>query len=157
MNLNLILGNLCMNQTDFSQQKILVVDDNTHYLRLIERILQINCYQNIMTLTDPQNVVDTYKSLKPDLLLIDIQTSSINGLDILNELRKERRDERLPVILFTEQKNADQMVKALELGIQDVIARPFSQKDVLLSISSFFEANRCAAQASYKAFHNFHE
>ncbi len=146
-----------MNQTDFSQQKILVVDDNTHYLRLLERILQINCYQNIMTLTDPKNVVDTYKSLRPDLLLIDIQTSSINGLDILNELRKERRDERLPVILFTEQKGADQMVKALELGIQDVIARPFSQKDVLFSINSFFEANRRTAQAGYKASRNLHE
>lgn len=128
-----------MNQTNLSQKKILVVDDNSHYLRLIERILQINSYQNILTLTDPKNVVDTYKSLKPDLLLIDIPMSSINGLDILNELRNERKDELLPVILFTEHKNTDQMVKALELGIQDVIAKPFSQKDVLLSINSFFE------------------
>lgn len=136
-----------MNQTDLLQQKILVVDDNTHYLRLIERILQINSYQNIMTLTDPKNVVDTYKSLKPDLLLIDIQTSSINGLDILNELRIERKGGLLPVILFTEQKNSEKRVKAPELGIQDVIEKPFSQKEVLASINSFFEANKRAAQA----------
>ncbi len=128
-----------MRQAELSQQKIMVVDDNTHYVRLIERILQINSYQNILSVTDPTVVVDTYKSSQPDLLLMDIEMRDMNGFDILRMLQNGRQGEPLPVILFSEQTDGDQKAKALALGAQDVIGKPFSQTEVVASINRFFE------------------
>jgi two-component system KDP operon response regulator KdpE len=128
-----------MNQTDLPDLMIMVVDDNSHYVRLMERILQVNSYDNILSLTDPMKVVDTYKRSQPDLLLMDIEMSRINGFEILKMLQDEKQAGRLPVILFTENTDPDQKVKALELGAQDVIAKPFSHKEVMTSINRFFE------------------
>ncbi len=128
-----------MNQADFSQRKIMVVDDNSHYVRLIERILQVNSYHNILSLTDPEKVVDIYKSSRPDLLLMDIDMSCISGFDILERLQDEKKGGYLPVILFTERTGWDQKAKAFELGAQEVISKPFSQSEIVTSVKSFFE------------------
>ncbi len=128
-----------MRQADPSQQKIMVVDNNSKYVRLIERILQINSYQNILSITDPMKAVTIYNDSRPDLLLINIEMPDIDGFEVLKMLHYERQDEPLPVIMFSDQTDGSQKAKALEFGVQDVIAKPFSQREIVDSVNRFFK------------------
>ena len=113
----------------------MVVDHISQYVRLIERILLINSYQNILSITDPMMAVTIYKESRPDLLLMNMDMPDLDGFEILRMLQDERQDEPLPVIMFSEQTDVS---KAFELGVQDVIAKPFSQTEVVESVNRFF-------------------
>lgn len=131
-----------MRRADLSQRKIMIVDGNSHYVRLIERILQFNSYQNILSTTDPMKAIDMYVKTQPDLLLMDMEMTSINGMDVLKMLQIDRHSGSLPVILFSDKTDTDQKARALDLGAQDVIAKPFRQTEFVASIQRFFEQNQ---------------
>lgn len=128
-----------MKTADVTQQKIMIVDGNSRYARLIARILQLNSYQNVLSLTDPFKLVDAFKNAQPDLLLMDMEMPEISGFDILASLREQRKDGQLPVIAISERADSAQKMKAMALGVQDMIGKPFSQHDIVSSIARFFE------------------
>lgn len=137
-----------MDRVDLADQKIMVVDDDSQYVRLLERILQINSYHNIYSITDSRKVIDSYKQSKPNLLLIDIEMPYLNGFEIIKMLKEEVEDDILPVIVISAHNDWDHKKRAMELGAQDFIGKPFSQSDILRSIQNFFKTHQANIQRS---------
>ena len=64
--------------------KILIVDDNTANVLLLEKMLKIAGYTNIKTLTDSREILKLYSIYKPDLILLDFRMPFIDGLQVID-------------------------------------------------------------------------
>lgn len=116
--------------------KILVVDDQALNVRLIERTLQQEGYTNIITTTDPRQVLRLYLSTKPDLIMLDLRMPYLDGYAVTEELRHWiPEDEFLPILVLTADMTADARRRALALGASDFLTKPFDSIEILLRIS----------------------
>ncbi len=65
----------------------------------------------------------------PDLLLLDIWTSGVDGRDICKQLRQNERTARIPIVLISASKDIEH--SAMDAGADDFLAKPFEINDLL--------------------------
>lgn len=121
------------------QPKILILDDNPVNGMLLEKMLSISGYSNVVTLTDSREVFEVYQSFKPDLLLLDLQMPYYDGFEVLEGLNRLKDSDYLPVIIITAQSDKENLLKALELGAKDFVGKPFDRTEVLMRIRNMLE------------------
>ncbi len=114
--------------------KILIVDDNAANVMILEKMLRIHGYQSIASLTDPRLVQDTMRADMPDLLLLDLKMPYLDGFAILDWIRNTLGNTTLPIIIITAQSDSENKIKALRLGAQDFVGKPFDHTEVLTRI-----------------------
>ncbi len=119
--------------------KILIIDDNSANVLLLEKMLRIHGYQSISSLTDPRLVYDTLRADLPDLVLLDLKMPYLDGFTILDWIRNELGNTMLPVIIITAQSDSENKLKALQLGAQDFIGKPFDPPEVLTRIHNLLQ------------------
>jgi len=119
--------------------KILIVDDNSTNVMLLERILRINGYDYLETLTDSRNFFEVYRAFSPDILLLDLNMPYIDGFEILAWLTAENKHNIVPVIVITAQSEQENKLKALKLGAQNFIGKPFDHTEVISRIGNLLQ------------------
>ncbi len=119
--------------------KILIVDDNPTNIIILKKMLQINKYKNIRSITDSEQTIGTIKEYLPDLLLLDLRMPVMDGFDVLKQIRSELTDLFIPIIMITAQNDKESRLKALELGVNDFIGKPFDQNEVIIQIKNAVE------------------
>ncbi len=122
-----------------NESKILIVDDNPANVKLLEKILKINGYTNIETLTDARQALILYEEFDPDLMLLDLKMPYFDGFSIMEFLKDEVGLVYLPVIVITAQNDKQNRMRALELGAQDFIGKPFDTAEVVLRVGNFLD------------------
>lgn len=119
------------------QKKILIIDDQLPNIILLENILNLSGYTNIFSSTDSKTAIDKIKNLKPDILLLDLMMPEVTGFDILGELGSRKEfSEFLPVLVLTADTNPKSKEKALKLGANDFLTKPFDISEVSLRIQN---------------------
>jgi len=99
--------------------RVLVVDDHPKVLRFIEVTLKLQGY-DVMTASSGEQALDMVNSTKPDIMLLDIVLSGIDGFQVLEKLRTFTH---MPVIAVSaSHANHD---NALRSGADDFIPKPF--------------------------------
>lgn len=119
-----------------SSPKILIVDDNQVNIMILEKMLKINNYRNIITTNDPFQVLEIYKRNKPDLILLDLKMPGLDGFQVMEQLYKHDSRECIPIIMITAQNDKENRMKALELGVRDFIGKPFDQAELIMRIKN---------------------
>ena len=119
--------------------RILVVDDSPANVLLLEKILQLNRYRRIRSITDPREFFVVFQEFHPDIILLDLQMPHLDGFTILERLRNERADKILPVIVITAQNDKENKLKALEFGAQDFLGKPFDNIEVITRIGNLLQ------------------
>ena len=119
--------------------KILVVDDNPSNVLLLEKMLRLNQFQCIRSITDPREFIEVFRLFDPDLILLDLQMPYMDGFEILDWLRNERDGRILPVIVITAQDDKENKLKALSLGAQDFLGKPFNHLEVITRIGNLLQ------------------
>lgn len=132
----MIEKNMAINQKN---SRILIVDDMASNLFLLEQLLKISGYQNIVKLTDSREVLQTYLEIKPDLLLMDLKMPHLDGFQILDQLNAIREDDYLSVIMITAQSDKENRLKALQMGAKDFIGKPFDHAEVIMRVTNLLE------------------
>jgi len=122
-----------------TQSKILIVDDNLTNVFLLEQLLKMNGYSNIVTLTDSREVLSTYVNMEPDLILLDLKMPYLDGFQLLELMNLEKKNDYLPVIVITAQSEKENLIKALKLGAKDFIGKPFDGAEVLMRVANMLE------------------
>jgi DNA-binding response OmpR family regulator len=111
-----------------SRRTILVVDDEPRIRDSVRMNLELDGYQ-VFEATNGQVALDAVRLRLPDLVIMDVMMPEMDGFEALRELRKFST---VPVILLTVKADERDVVRGLELGADDYIAKPFSPS-VLLS------------------------
>ncbi len=126
-------------QADILKANILIVDDESANVRLMEKILQRYGYQSIHTTTDPMAVEALCEKIRFDAFLIDIRMPRLDGFQLMTLLQQKFVNDYLPVLVFTAQTDMQTRLKALELGAKDFLTKPFDQLEAVTRIRNLLE------------------
>lgn len=102
--------------------KIMIIEDDTHLLKNYVTELELLKYK-VVYVTDGGKAVSAVEKEKPDLILLDIMLPNKNGIDILEELRKDDKFKDLPVVMLTNYGDEENIRRSLELGALDYLKK----------------------------------
>jgi DNA-binding response OmpR family regulator len=101
---------------------ILVVDDDVHVLELLRSILSL-WGMRLTTLTDPAQLWDTLERVQPQLLVLDVEMPTVNGLELCQVLRADDRWRHLPILFLTVHEDAQTLQQAFDVGADDFVSK----------------------------------
>lgn len=111
--------------------KIFLTDDNQELVHLIIEYLKTqNDMEVVGTARNGQECLDHIQTVLPDVLLLDIIMPHLDGLGVLDELRKRQSASSLKIIMLTAFGQEDVTKKALELGASYFILKPFDMENL---------------------------
>jgi len=115
-----------------ANEKIMIVDDDVNICELLRLYLEKEGFTTVI-LNNGQDAVESFNSVKPDLVLLDIMLPGLDGWQVC---RKIRSVSSTPVIMLTAKGETFDKVLGLELGADDYIVKPFDTKEVLARIKA---------------------
>jgi len=118
-------------------ETVLVVDDNKDMQFTLSSILKEEGYEPL-TMGDGKRAIKEVKTKSPDVVLLDIRLPGMDGMKILEEMRKIDKD--LIVIMLTAYGDVKGAVKAMKLGAFDYITKPFDNEEIVLVIKKALRA-----------------
>ncbi len=118
-----------------TNKHILVVDDDTEILALLEEVLKAHGYKTSTAQTG-QDMLDALAKGSYDLLLLDVMLPDADGINLCQNLRKESN---IPIILFTANTCESDRVIGLEFGADDYIQKPFNPRELVARIKSLLK------------------
>ena len=110
--------------------KVLLVDDDPDLLSVTGFALQQAGFL-VVSATDGASALDVFEREQPDLAVLDINMPRMNGFDVARRLREHSP---VPVIMLTVRGEEDDVVRALSLGADDYLTKPFSPKILIARI-----------------------
>src|SRR5688572_25571214 len=135
------------------KKKILVVDDDVQLCQLVCDILEEHGYVPISANGTDQGFKRLYDS-RPDLLILDVWMPSIGGFEFCRQVRQDPELKSLPVLMLTVQDKEMDKVMGLEMGADDYMTKPFSQKELLARLKALlrrYERTTSAPETSLKS------
>ncbi len=115
---------------------ILVVDDEPNYLIVLSELLRDEGYE-VFTADSGGSGMDIARKTDLDLVISDMKMPGMDGIELLAQLKKF--DPHLPVILITAYAEVEKAVEAMHLGAFTYLAKPFSNEQLLASVSKAIE------------------
>lgn len=154
MNVNIAFHHIQLQQSSANIPCILVVEDNEDNLVLITQIINLlNC--KFITTRDGMNVSSLAKTYQPDLILLDIILPDVNGLELVAELKQDRRTNQIPIVAVTGLALAEDRDRILKAGCDDYISKPYLIDDLEAIIERFIQRSFCCNRALNLQLENF--
>lgn len=110
--------------------KILIVEDDIKTANLLRLYLRQAGYK-AEAANDGYTGLDMARRIQPDLIVLDLMLPNLDGLDICRLIRLESS---VPIIILTAKSTEDDVLRGLELGADDYIAKPFSPREVVARV-----------------------
>ncbi len=111
-------------------KRILVVDDEPRFIRLLEANLSADGYE-VITATNGLEALDVFIKESPDLIILDVIMPELDGLSTLNRIREFSS---IPVIMLTAKGDEADKIEGLNHGADDYIVKPFSADELLARV-----------------------
>ena len=129
---------------------ILVVDDDDGIRSLVKKFLNENNYL-VTTADSAEDASDKIKIIKFDLIVLDIMMPGKNGLEFIEENKKNLDT---PIILLTAKGEAKERIEGLEVGADDYLPKPFEPKELILRIKNILDKTKKTEQKRIIEFEN---
>ncbi|HEY1296843.1 MAG TPA: response regulator transcription factor [Chloroflexota bacterium] len=114
--------------------KVLVVDDDARLREALELGIQLQWQDaQVVTACDGQQGLERFFEEEPDVVLLDITMPRMNGLEVLERIR---RVSDVPVIMLSARGEDIDQVRGLEMGADDYVAKPFSHAALMARITA---------------------
>jgi CheY-like chemotaxis protein len=120
-------------------RKILVVEDNDRSRRLLRILLKAKGYEVIEAATG-REAMNYLKDQKPDLILMDIQLPSTDGLALTKEIRNRTETRDIPIIAVTAYAMKGDRERILGAGCNAYISKPINTRELPLLIADLLKA-----------------
>ena len=130
---------MIMAKSDLSDAAILIVDDQPANVALIERILVGSGFPNYHNTTDPREVEGLVRSIKPDLLLLDLQMPHLDGFEVMRLLQMVPEAEGMPIVILTADITSEARHASLGMGARDFLTKPLDAVEVMLRVKNLLE------------------
>ncbi|EKQ06957.1 two-component response regulator [Lacticaseibacillus casei A2-362] len=113
-------------------KKILVVDDEKPISDIVKFNLDKEGY-DVVTACDGEEALKKVEAESPDLILLDLMLPKIDGLEVARQIRKEHDT---PIIMLTAKDSEIDKVLGLELGADDYVTKPFSNRELVARVKA---------------------
>lgn len=130
--------------------RILVVDDEPRYLRLMEANLITEGY-DVIKATNGQEAVDKVVKEQPNLVLMDIMMPVLDGFAATERIREFSS---VPIIVVTARGEENARVRGLDLGADDYIVKPFSATEMLARVRAVLRRVKAPATTQEAVFYH---
>jgi putative two-component system response regulator len=124
----------------FDQARILIVDDEPANLKLLDKMLATQGYEQRILIQDPRDVLARYREARPDLILLDINMPHLDGYQVMEQLKSLDDPLAPPIVILTAQHGRDYLLKALAAGARDFIGKPFDRAELLMRVRNLLDA-----------------
>lgn len=115
------------------KSKILIIDDEKDILKSLKDTLASENYEIITSLTGKDGI-DFAKNEKPDLIILDLRLSDMDGYDVCRELKKDEESKYIPIIMLSTRSRDTEKVVGLEIGADDYLTKPYNSMELLARI-----------------------
>ena len=120
---------------DAASKKILIVEDEQDILDLVQLYLKKEGYRTYTASTGLEGLRQA-KAEQPDLVVLDLMLTEMDGLEVCKQIRADPRLSRTPIIMLTAKAEEADTVIGLELGADDYVTKPFSPKALVARVKA---------------------
>ena len=122
-------------EQELKRPKIVVIEDNLAILKMITSILEQKERFSVITAANGKEGLELIMREKPDLVVSDIMMPQLDGLSLLERLRKYSATKSLPVILLTAKARDKDIQEGYRKGADYYITKPFTKGDLLRGVN----------------------
>ncbi len=122
----------------------LVVDDSITVRRVTQRLLERNGMR-VLTARDGMDAVTVMEETVPDVVLLDIEMPRMDGYEVAAHMRADPRLRQVPIIMITSRVGEKHRARALELGVDEYLGKPYQESQLLEAIAPLVERNNPSA------------
>ncbi len=125
----------------------LVVDDSITVRRVTQRLLERNGMR-VVTARDGMDAIALLAENIPDIILLDIEMPRMDGYEVAAHVRKDERLRDVPIIMITSRVGEKHRARAIELGVDDYLGKPYQESQLLDAIAPLVEQRRARVRAA---------
>lgn len=129
-------------------KRILIVDDEPRYLRLLEANLRTEGYE-VSTAQDGVQALDVFSAQPIDLVLLDVMMPRLDGFGVCQRLREFSS---VPIVILTARGEEQDRVRGLDLGADDYLVKPFSATELLARVRAVLRRAQAPSEVGQARF-----
>ena len=124
---------------------IYILEDDKNICELILYTLQTQHFE-AQGFNHPQNFLEAIATQIPQLIILDIMLPHIDGLSLLQTLKKQKSTKQIPIILLTAKNSEFDKVKGLNMGADDYITKPFGVMEMIARVNAILRRTNHISQ-----------
>jgi len=113
---------------------VMVVDDSVTVRKVTSRLLERHG-MNVLTAKDGVDAMLLLEEHRPDVLLLDIEMPRMDGFEVATRIRRDERLKDLPIIMITSRTGQKHRDRAMAIGVNDYLGKPYQESVLLQSIA----------------------
>jgi len=121
--------------SEVSNIKILVADDNQHQRLMLAQLIENAGYQ-VLVAKDGEQAVQLFTQTKPDLVILDILMPNMDGIEAAEIIKQQLGEKYTPIIFITGRENNKVLERCIEVGADDFITKPLNSVALTAKIGS---------------------
>jgi len=129
-------------------KRILIVDDEPRYLRLLEANLRTEGYE-VVTAQDGLQALEAFSAQPIDLILMDVMMPRLDGFATCQRIREFSN---VPIIILTAKGEEQDRVRGLDLGADDYMVKPFSATELLARVRAVLRRTQISVEPGQSRF-----
>ncbi|MBF8792917.1 Hpt domain-containing protein [Pseudomonas monteilii] len=119
---------------------VMVVDDSVTVRKVTSRLLERHG-MSVLTAKDGVDAMTLLEEHRPDVLLLDIEMPRMDGFEVANRIRRDARLKDLPIIMITSRTGQKHRDRAMAIGVNDYLGKPYQESVLLASIAHWSQTH----------------
>jgi chemosensory pili system protein ChpA (sensor histidine kinase/response regulator) len=119
----------------------LVVDDSITVRRVTQRLLERNGMR-VLTAKDGVDAMQLMQEHVPDVILLDIEMPRMDGYEVAAAVRNDAKLKDVPIVMITSRVGEKHRARAIELGVDDYLGKPYQENQLLDAIEPLVTRRR---------------
>jgi len=118
---------------------VLVVDDSPSVRRVVSGMFKANGW-NVQVARDGVEALDLIAKERPAAVLLDIEMPRMDGYELMATLRSQEQYKTVPLIVLTSRAASKHQQRAMQLGADDYVVKPYQEHELLGTIARLVQA-----------------
>ncbi|WP_406820190.1 Hpt domain-containing protein [Pseudomonas sp. KnCO4] len=119
---------------------VMVVDDSVTVRKVTSRLLERHG-MSVLTAKDGVDAMALLEEHRPDVLLLDIEMPRMDGFEVATRIRRDERLKDLPIIMITSRTGQKHRDRAMAIGVNEYLGKPYQESVLLQSIAHWSQAH----------------
>ncbi|MEO5625574.1 MAG: Hpt domain-containing protein [Dokdonella sp.] len=120
---------------------VMVVDDSITMRKVTTRVLERADF-DVITAKDGLDALEKLQDTVPDLMLLDIEMPRMDGYELATYMRNDSRMRKVPIIMITSRTGEKHRQRALEIGVERYLGKPYQEDDLLKQVQEVLRRER---------------